>query len=262
MTDLFTVENLIALVTLTALEIILGIDNVIFIAILSSKLPEEQQDRARKLGIGIAVISRVILLLFIKIIINELTDPWLFDRFSGKDLILLGGGLFLIGKSTFEIHEKLEGLTESHESERTVTSLSSVLLQVVLIDVIFSLDSVITAVGIAENLLVMIIAILIAAAIMVLASGMIARFVEQHPTFKILALAFLILIGSILVIEGWASNASPELHEAIESLHLKNYVYFAMAFSVVIEAINIRVRQTPEKPVQLRRSHLPENSGD
>jgi predicted tellurium resistance membrane protein TerC len=253
MAELLTAENLVALLTLTALEIVLGIDNVIFIAILAGKLPAHQQDRARQLGIGLAVVSRIALLFAINWVIT--LDENLFTIFgtgiSGHDLILLGGGLFLIGKSTHEIHEKLEALDDRTEKKvAAVSSLASVLVQVVLIDVVFSLDSVITAVGISGVLAVMVPAILIAAAVMLFFSGYIARFVEQHPTFKILALAFLILIGSILVIEGWSG-------EVVEDLHLKNYVYFAMAFSVLVELVNMRFRASSPKPVKLHNQPDP-----
>ncbi|MCI0393459.1 MAG: TerC family protein [Chloroflexi bacterium] len=247
MEDLFTVQNLVALLTLTALEIVLGIDNVIFIAILSGKLPADERDKARRLGIGLAVGSRIALLLAINWI-SRLTDPLFFlssNDISGRDLILLGGGLFLIGKSTYEIHERLEAV-EGHRAHEAagVGSLAAVIAQVILIDVVFSLDSVITAVGISGELAVMIPAIIVAAIIMLAFSGVVSRFVEQHPTMKILALAFLILIGALLVIEGWN-------REAVEENHLKNYAYFAMAFSVAIELINIRVRRRVEEPVKL-----------
>lgn len=238
-------ESVVALVTLLALEIVLGIDNVIFIAILSSKLPQDQQSRARRLGIALAVITRIILLLSISFIMS-LTQPLItiFDNgLSGRDIILLVGGLFLIGKSTREIHEKLEAAEGHTRADRAVATLGAVIAQVMLIDIVFSLDSVITAVGISGELPVMITAIVIAAAVMILFADGISEFVEQHPTMKVLALAFLILIGSLLVIEGW----NPE---AAEDLHLKNYAYFAMAFSVVIELINIRVRKQGQ-PVQL-----------
>ena len=226
MSDLFTVQSLVALLTLTALEIVLGIDNVIFIAILSGKLPKEQQPKARQMGIGLAVISRILLLLGISVIIG-LTTP-LFAPFgnelSGRDIILLLGGLFLIGKSTYEIHEKLDVEDHSQHTVSTgVATLGAVLTQVILVDVVFSLDSVITAVGITEHTSIIIVAILVSAAIMVFFANSIADFIEKHPSLKILALSFLILIGSILVVEGWA-------HEQAEELHLKNYVYFAMAF--------------------------------
>lgn len=244
MTDLLTTENIVALLTLTALEIVLGIDNVIFVAILSGKLPSEQQPRARSTGILLAVIMRILLLFGITLIMR-LTQP-LFSIFgnglSGRDLILLAGGLFLIGKSTFEIHEKLEA-PEHTSSTSGAATFASVIAQIVLVDIVFSLDSVITAVGISSNLPVMITAVVIAAGVMLTFAGAIGVFVEKHPTMKILALSFLILIGSLLVIEGW----NPEVaHE----LHLKNYAYFAMTFSFLVEMINLRMRKRTE-PVHL-----------
>lgn len=245
MEDLFTLNSLIALLTLLALEIVLGIDNVIFIAILSSKLPVEQQARARTTGIGLAVFTRILLLLGITWIMG-LTEP-LFTIFnnglSGRDLILLVGGLFLIGKSTYEIHEKLE-VAEHDRVAKVVASFTAVIIQIILIDIVFSLDSVITAVGISNHIEIMIVAVVIAAGVMLTFAGVISSFVERHPTMKVLALAFLILIGSMLVIEGWNSEAAHELH-------LKNYAYFAMAFSFIIEMINLRVRARSKEPVHL-----------
>lgn len=246
-------ESIVALLTLTVLEIVLGIDNVIFIAILAARLPVDEQARARTLGIGLAVITRILLLLSITWVMG-LTEP-LFAPFgheiSGRDLILLAGGLFLIGKSTNEIHDKLEAQEHGGHATRQATSLVSVVAQVMLIDVVFSLDSVITAVGISDQLWVMITAIIIAAGMMIFFAGRISNFVEEHPTMKILALAFLILIGALLVIEGWDQ-------EAAEGLQLKNYAYFAMAFSVVIELINMRVRKQGQ-PVHLHNTppHVP-----
>lgn len=249
-------ESLVALLTLVALEIVLGIDNVIFIAILSAKLPPEQQSTARKLGIGLAVLTRIILLLSISFIMN-LTQPLINifgNGLSGRDIILLVGGLFLIGKSTKEIHEKLEAVEGHGHAQRAVATMGAVIAQILLIDIVFSLDSVITAIGISGELPVMITAIVVAAAVMIFFAERISTFVEQHPTMKILALAFLILIGSLLVIEGW----NPE---AAEQLHLKNYAYFAMAFSVLIEVINLRVRKRGE-PVQLHnRPSMPTEEG-
>jgi predicted tellurium resistance membrane protein TerC len=245
MEQLFTPDNLVAFLTLTLLEIVLGIDNVIFIAILSSKLPVEQQARARSTGIGLAVITRIILLLGITWIM-QLTEPLLpifGNDLSGRDLILLVGGLFLIGKSTYEIHERLE-VEEHSRVAKVVASFTAVILQIVLIDIVFSLDSVITAVGISGNLWVMVPAVVIAAAIMLLFAGAISNFVERHPTMKMLALAFLILIGVMLVIEGWNAEVAHELH-------LKNYAYFAMAFSFLVELINLRARGTGQAPVHL-----------
>ena len=252
MAELFTSENLIAFVTLALLEIVLGIDNIIFITILASKLPEEQRDKARQIGLSLAVVSRILLLFGINWVKN-LTNP-LFEigthTFAGKDLILLGGGLFLIGKSTYEIHEKLEG-EEHHGAAKAVTTLTAVLVQIMIVDVVFSLDSVITAVGISDSLPVMISAIVLATGIMLFFAGAVGRFVEKHPTLKMLALAFLILIGSLLVIEGWVHGSNPELRHAIEELHLKNYAYFAMAFSLGVELLNMRFRKVAEKPVRL-----------
>lgn len=245
--DFFTSQDIVALVTLIALEIVLGIDNVIFIAILTGKLPVSQRDRARQLGIGLAVVSRILLLFGITWIMR-LTAPIVTifgNGLSGRDLILIFGGMFLIAKSTFEIHDKLE--TEDHLEEdaaRKATSFAAVIVQILLIDVVFSLDSVITAVGLSGNLWVMVPAILIAAVVMLIASGAISRFVERHPTMKMLALSFLILIGALLVIEGW--NA-----EAAEDIHLRNYAYFAMFFSFIVELMNMRLRAKLEKPVQL-----------
>lgn len=247
MAEIFTAQHMVALVTLVALEIVLGIDNVIFIAILSGKLPEGQQARARTTGIGLAVITRILLLFSITFIMR-LTDPLitlLGNGISGRDMILLVGGLFLIGKSTFEIHEKLEAVehTETGAAEVAAT-FAGVILQIVLVDMVFSLDSVITAVGISGNLWIMIPAVVVAAAVMLWFAGPIAHFVERHPTMKILALAFLILIGSMLVIEGWNPEAAHELH-------LKNYAYFAMAFSFGVEMVNLRLRK-PQEPVVLK----------
>jgi len=245
MLELFTPENMVALLTLLVLEIVLGIDNVIFIAILSGKLPEEEQPRARNLGIGLAVISRIVLLFAINWIMR-LQEP-LFSLFghglSGRDLILL------IGKSTYEIHEKLEA-AEHSRTAKVVASFAAVISQIVLVDIVFSLDSVITAVGISGNMWVMVPAIVIAAAVMLIFAGSISRFVEEHPTMKILALAFLIMIGALLVIEGW----NPEL---AHDYHLKTYIYFAMAFSFLLELINMRMRKQSH-PVQLKnRPEMP-----
>lgn len=256
MADLFTTANLFAFLTLLALEVVLGIDNVIFISILSGKLPEEQRPLGQRLGLGLAVVSRILLLLAITWV-QSLEGLVVFTIFSnsisGKDLVLLLGGLFLIGKSTYEIHDKLE--VEEHDKHGTgkaMATLGSVIAQVIVVDVVFSLDSVITAVGIADNLIIMISAILIAAAVMILFASSVSSFVERHPTMKMLALSFLILIGSLLVIEGWNPEAAHELH-------LKNYAYFAMAFSFLVEILNMRVRRTSRDPVKLHnRPTLPE----
>lgn len=232
----------IALLTLTVLEIVLGIDNIIFISILSGKLPESQQQRARTVGLLAALVMRVLLLLSIAWIMG-LTRP-LFEllglEFSGRDLILFGGGLFLLGKATTEIHDKLEGEVAS-EGVRKAVSFGSVILQITLLDVVFSLDSVITAVGMADHLGVMITAVVLAIGVMLLAAEAISGFVERHPTVKMLALGFLLLIGTSLVAEALG-------------LHIpKGYIYFAMGFSVFIEMLNLRLRKKrAERPVKLR----------
>jgi predicted tellurium resistance membrane protein TerC len=238
-------EIWIALVTLTALEIVLGIDNVIFISILSGKLPVEQQKRARNLGLSLAMLTRILLLLSIAWII-KLTEP-LFsvfgEEFSGRDIILLLGGAFLLGKSTFEIHEKLEGV-EGHSSVRVPPAFTAVIVQILLLDVVFSLDSVITAVGTVDEVGVMIAAVMIAVGIMLVASGAIASFVDRHPTVKMLALSFLLLIGMSLIAEGFDQHIP------------KGYIYFAMAFSVFVEMLNLRLHgRKSGEPVHLRAGY-------
>ncbi len=240
MTDLFTLENLTAFLLLTILEIILGIDNVIFISILSNRLPAKKRRLGQELGIGLAVVSRILLLFAISWV-QSLEGRHALTVFgnplSVRSLILIAGGLFLLAKSTYEIHEKLEAAERgAHESEAAPLSLSSMLAQVVVIDLVFSLDSVITAVGISNVLPVMIAAIVIAAGVMMIFATAISDFIRRHPTMKILALSFLILIGSMLIIEGW----SPDL---AHQLHLRNYAYFAMAFSFVVELMNMRLRR-------------------
>lgn len=236
----------IALFTLTSLEIVLGIDNIIFISILAGKLPAEQQPRARFVGLGAAMLMRLALLFFISWIIG-LTAP-LFSVFgnaiSGRDLILLFGGLFLIGKSTYEIHEKLEG-EEGHTSARVASSFAAVIIQIMLIDIVFSLDSVITAVGMVKHIGVMIAAVVISVGFMMFFAGSISDFVNKHPTIKILALSFLILIGVMLVADGFGRHIP------------KGYIYFAMAFSVFVEMINIKLRRKTE-PLQLRSTYKEE----
>lgn len=254
--ELFTTENLVAFLTLLALEIVLGIDNVIFISILSGKLPPEQRAKGRQFGLGLAVVSRILLLLAIRWV-QSLESVIVFtimnNAISGKDVVLLLGGLFLIGKSTYEIHEKLEVEEhDKHNLSKGTATLGAVIAQVILIDVVFSLDSVITAVGIANNLTVMIAAIVLAAIVMIVFAAPVSNFVERHPTMKMLALSFLILIGSLLVIEGWNPEAAHELH-------LKNYAYFAMAFSFGVEILNMRIRRRAAEPVKLHnRPTLPE----
>lgn len=235
-------QSWIALLTLTALEIVLGIDNIIFISILSDKLPEHQQALGRRIGLAMAMIMRILLLLSIAWIVR-LTTPILsiftFDL-SGKDIILLVGGIFLLAKSTIEIHEKLEG-EEEDEGKVVVASLASVVFQIMVLDIVFSLDSVITAVGMADEVIIMILAVIIAVGIMMFSAGPISEFVNHRPTLKILALSFLLLIGFSLVVEG--------LHFHIP----KGYIYFAMGFSVFVEVINLQLRGTKAEPVHLRK---------
>lgn len=217
--------------TLVALEIVLGIDNIIFISILAGKLPPEQRDRARVLGLGAALVSRLALLLALSWVI-KLTAP-LFEVFgqeiSGRDLILLLGGLFLLAKSVIEIGDSME-LKDKGGKERTVTSFTSVILQIMVLDIVFSLDSVITAVGMVDELGVMVAAVIVAVLVMLFASGPISRFVDKHPSIKMLALSFLVLIGVVLIAEGLGQHIA------------KGYIYFAMAFSLVVELLNIRMR--------------------
>ncbi|MBI2503996.1 MAG: TerC family protein [Candidatus Latescibacteria bacterium] len=239
-------QTWVALATLTALEIVLGIDNVIFIAILAGKLPPQQQPSARTLGLGMALITRLLLLLSLTWIM-QLTQPLftvLSQEISGRDLILLIGGLFLIAKSTLEIHESLEG-AEAQDRRRAVASFAGVVLQIMFLDIIFSLDSVITAIGLVSQLAIMIVAVIIAVIFMMLFSGAISGFVERHPTIKMLALSFLLLVGLALMGESF-------------DLHIpKGYIYFAMAFSVFVEMLNLKMRRRSADPVQLRHPHSP-----
>jgi predicted tellurium resistance membrane protein TerC len=234
----------IALVTLTSLEIVLGIDNIIFISILASKLPKDQQKKARQVGLGLAMLTRIALLFSLSWIIG-LTEPIfsvLGQEISGRDLILLLGGLFLLGKATYEIHERLEG-EAGHASAKVAASFTSVIIQILLLDIVFSLDSVITAVGMVDELWVMITAVVVAVAIMLWAAGPVSDFVNRHPTVKMLALSFLLLIGFSLVVEG--------LHQHIP----KGYIYFAMGFSVFVELLNLRLRQKSD-PVKLHEPYV------
>jgi predicted tellurium resistance membrane protein TerC len=222
----------IALVTLTALEIVLGIDNIIFISILTGKLPKRRQPRARITGLGLAMISRICLLLALTWIMM-LTEPLftvLGKEISARDLILIGGGLFLLVKSTLEIHGQLEGKGGRGEA-RVSSSYAGILAQIALLDIVFSFDSVITAIGMADQVLIMIIAVIIAVIFMMFASGSISRFVETHPTLKVLALSFLFLIGIVLIADGFGRHIP------------KGYIYFSLAFSAGVEMINLRVRK-------------------
>jgi predicted tellurium resistance membrane protein TerC len=235
----------IAFLTLVALEIVLGIDNIIFISILSGKLPAEQQARARYIGLGLALILRVILLFSLSWVIG-LTAPLftvLNQEISGRDLILLAGGLFLLGKATFEIHESLEG-EAGHAARSAGASFVSIIIQILLLDAVFSLDSVITAIGMVDDVSIMIAAVVVAIAFMMFFAAPVGAFVGRHPTIKMLALSFLLLIGLTLIVEAF------DVHVP------KGYIYFAMGFSVFVEMLNIRLRKS--KPVQLHDRYAPE----
>ena len=240
-------QTWIAFLTLVALELVLGVDNVIFITILAGVLPEDQQPRARTVGLGMAVLSRILLLFSISWIIG-LTAP-LFTVFgfeiSGRDIILVVGGLFLLAKSTYEIHQRLEGL-EGHASVGVRRSFGGVIVQILLLDVVFSLDSVITAVGMVDEVPIMVAAVVIAAGVMIVVAGPLDRFVDRHPAIKILALSFLLLIGFTLIVEG--------LHQHIP----KGYIYFAMGFSVFVEMLNMRLRKVSAAPVKLHEPYVKE----
>ncbi len=236
----------IGFITLLALEVVLGIDNVVFISILAGKLPDAQQARARQMGLGAALVTRILLLLTLSWVIG-LTSP-LFSvighEISGRDLILVVGGLFLLGKSTYEIHDRLEG-ESGHAAAKIPASFTAVIAQIAVLDIVFSLDSVITAVGMVDELAVMVAAVVIAVGVMLVAAGKISTFVSQHPTIKMLALSFLLLIGLGLVLDGLDQHIP------------KGYIYFAMGFSLLVELLNLRVRGltgTADR-VQLRRRY-------
>ena len=241
-------EAWIALLTLTALEIVLGIDNIIFVAILAERVKKESRAKARQIGLTIAVGVRV-LLLFSIVWIMGLTETLfsiLRHEFSGRDLILISGGIFLLFKSTREIHGNLEGDVAEQDGSVKLSSMASVLFQIALLDIVFSLDSVITAVGVADELAVMVIAVVVAGAFMVVAANSVSRFVNAHPTLKMLALSFLLLIGMALVADGMGQ----EIH--------KGYIYFAMGFSIFVEMLNLRIK-AKKAPVHLRGPSLPDS---
>ena len=235
-------EAWVALGTLTLLEIVLGIDNIIFISILVGRLPENQRNLARQIGLGLAMIARLALLFSITWVM-QFTKPWftLFEQgISGRDIILIGGGLFLLAKATHEIHNSLEGVVENGRSI-VAASFGAVLVQIAVLDIVFSLDSVITAVGLVKHVSIMAIAIILAVAVMLFAAKSIGDFVDAHPTIKMLALSFLILVGVTLMVEGFGIHVP------------KGYIYFAMAFSVTVEMLNIRLRKRMAEPVKLRK---------
>jgi predicted tellurium resistance membrane protein TerC len=241
-------EIWIALLTLTALEIVLGIDNIIFISILAGKLPADQQEKARQVGLILAMVMRIALLLSLRWLVG-LTEPLftIFDfEVTGRALILIGGGLFLLGKATYEIHDKLES-ESGHSSVAVGATFGAVVIQILLLDIVFSLDSVLTAVGMVNEIGVMVAAVVIAVLIMLVASGPISRFVNERPTLKILALSFLLLVGVSLVAEG------------LEFTIPKGYIYFAMFFSLFVEVINLQLRKPAGEPVHLRQRYLPGN---
>ena len=231
--------------TLLALEVVLGIDNVVFISILASKLPTNQQARARQVGLGLALVTRILLLFTLSIVIG-LTSTWftiLDQDISGRDLILILGGLFLLGKATYEIHDKLEG-EEGHKSNKVAASFASVIVQIILLDIVFSLDSVITAVGMVDEIGVMVAAVTVAVVIMLVSATAISKFVDQHPTVKMLALSFLLLIGLSLLLDG------------LEQHIPKGYIYFAMGFSLLVEVLNLKARTAKKRePIKLNQRY-------
>jgi len=240
----------IGFATLTVLEIVLGIDNIVFLAILAGKLPKAQQQRARQIGLGLAMLMRIGLLLSLTWVIQARATLLSVagEEISGRDLVLILGGLFLIGKSTHEIHNNLEG-DEGHASGKVAATMGSVLIQIVLLDIVFSLDSVITAVGMVDDIGVMISAVVVAVAFMMFFARPIGEFVDRHPTVKMLALSFLIMIGIALIADGFDRHIP------------RGYIYFAMAFSVLVEVLNLRARKVAEPPVHLRQPYTSEGGG-
>jgi predicted tellurium resistance membrane protein TerC len=254
MQELLTADSLISLFTLTLMEVVLGIDNVIFVSIVMNRLPEHKRNQARRIWMFTGIAVRVILLLFIGYIVRAVNPLFhIGDKgISLRDLIMLAGGLFLLVKTTLEIHHKLEGEDETGPKAKGGTAtLANVVGQIIIIDMVFSFDSIITAVGLAKHIEIMIVAVVIAMFIMFSFAPRISNFIHKHPTLKMLALSFLIMVGGILLMEGW----NPE---AVHNLHLKNYVYFAMAFSFAVELLNMRMRKKTQPPVELREPKLTE----
>lgn len=257
MQEILTADGLISLLTLTILEVILGVDNVIFVSIIMGRLKKTSQLKARRLWMVTGISVRVILLFCLSWLIQQKGKPvfTLFGKgFDLASLVMLAGGLFLLYKTVKEIHHKLEGDEAALEGNatKTVSSFGNAIFQIILVDMVFSFDSIITAVGIAKNLWIMIIAVVIAMVIMFLFSQRIADFIHKHPTLKMLALSFLVLVGVVLIVEGWDS-------EKAHDLHLKNYVYFAMAFSFGVELLNMKLRKSKVKPVELREPVMRHN---
>jgi predicted tellurium resistance membrane protein TerC len=257
MQEIFTADGIISLLTLTILEVILGVDNVIFVSIIMGRLKKTSQLKARRLWMVTGISVRVILLFCLSWLVQQKGKPvfTVFGKgFDLASLVMLAGGLFLLYKTVKEIHHKLEGDEEALEGNATkaASSFGNAIFQIILVDMVFSFDSMITAVGIAKNLWIMIIAVVIAMVIMFLFSQKIADFIHKHPTFKMLALSFLVLVGVVLIVEGWDS-------EKAHDLHLKNYVYFAMAFSFGVELLNMRLRKSKIKPVELREPMMRRN---
>jgi len=251
MEALFTSEGLVALLTLTALEIVLGIDNVIFISILANRLPKAQQPRGRQIGMVLALVVRIILLFSISWIVSLKADLFTVAGFgfSGRDLILLSGGLFLIAKTVSEIHHKLEGADEDEPGDapgKGANSFASIVVQIVLIDIVFSFDSILTAVGLSRELAIMVCAVVISMGIMIFFAGAISRFIEEHPTIKMLALSFLVMIGFLLVVEAFDVHVE------------KGFVYFAMAFALGVEFLNMTLRKKSKKPSKLKSERMPD----
>lgn len=233
MTHLLSPEGIVALLTLTILEIVLGIDNIIFISILVGKLPPDQAQRARTIGLSLAVILRIVFL-FGAVYMATLTEPFLIvfsHGITGRDVIMFGGGLFLIAKATTELHSKLEGTEEEEQGGKSTRSFALMVLQIIILDLVFSIDSVITAIGLSQDLLIMVIAVVVAVIVMQISAKSISHFIEGHPTIKVLALAFLIMVGFVLVVEGFHVHVP------------KGYIYAAMAFSISVEMLNIRMRR-------------------
>lgn len=253
MQDLLTLDALISLLTLTLMEVVLGIDNVIFVSIVMNRLPEQQRLKARRIWMFTGIAVRVILLLCIGYIVKAVNPLfYIFGKgISLRDLIMLAGGLFLLVKTTLEIHHKLEGEEETSPKAggKGAATLMNVVGQIIIIDMVFSFDSIITAVGLAKHVEIMIVAVIIAMFIMFSFAPRISNFIHKHPTLKMLALSFLIMVGGILIIEGWNPTV-------VHDFHLKNYVYFAMAFSFSVELLNMRMRKKTAPPVELREPKI------